>query len=738
MSDKLVESNPFPNNAIANLIRLEDEYVTVETKEIRLLKERLKERLTAEPRKGFSVMITGEAGAGKTHLLREMVQHVRNNEFATPIIVESSPEFFTSLAVRLRSEFQDDVIIELLDKNFKAYAISSVLNDIQIDVLKKEEKKSGFLIDQFLSNIDHDVAQLKEEFWADFAPSVNQYTRSAFKRFHLYDGNLFDWNQYCDERLINSGNELEIVSFFRCCSELSLIDDKRVSIFSDEVEKIITSYSQNETAKLNKALKDLLETCSAYGHFLFFAGLNDFLESIKTEVYDRFNETMNPANWESETLKDFIAIVATQSGKEVHFTADAIKAIINVAGGSPRLVIKNLFQIYADVVLSKKSSTVRIEDVRRVTRGTFEVRSIDSIKRDIESCLEREKVSFTTDQEIDILQADRTNHKFVFDFIVEPETGIEIRVVITSSLLEKRDVNKYIKVVDDVDKSRINVFVVNGYISPASKNALKASSSNKLIYVRPSFFEDDFADAFENYVDTVRRERNAADMEGVSRHIRQANEIVEFSLRRLERKITSLEVEGGNRRTVVDSPHSSFEQDFYKPLSVLDDDRADLIRQSVEPLYRSLSITRMHYTGLVRNEGDPEFSRGRRYRASLTSSFRDEIQLNRFCGNVSTVIWVLSAFCDQLANHRIASVRESGSSKRNRKNMRYLATFVSEMLQEPLQEMIETQDAIQYFFDRNLEMRSQSNREFVYEIEKFPEIDLRLLRDICYRLTSVS
>jgi len=403
-----------------------------------------------------------------------------------------------------------------------------------------------------------------------------------------------------------------------------------------------------------------------------------------------------PVAWGFKETTEFVDTVLNQTEAKVKFTDEAVKAVVGIAAGSPRITIRNLYQIYSNTIISQRKSKVTKDDVRRVARGVHEIRSAEGLKSDIETVLAAKQIPF----EIDCIVTPSGGDEILVDFQAVPVKGRVLNIKITKSLFEKRDTKEIIPLAESATRDgedTTNFFVVNGFVTNQVKNTIKSAGQNKIIYVRSSYFEEDFLEAVDAYLEAYTREQQYSNVEQITLNLNTMVSRVHHSLRQNERSLQTLEVRMAQ--------HGSKESKLY-PL-VLPDNCLELINLALRPIRLYTSLTREIYLSFQIADDDTGFSVGKRYRYEMVDQFNRDHILSRFLGCSQTVIWIMEGFAEQIARIELeASNRRGKSRSRSRKLM---ITRAQELVQEPIAYLVEWEQDVRVLFENSIMMSESTS-----------------------------
>jgi len=727
------QRNPFPRAAVANLMARTEEYLSIETDTSKQVLNELKERLKDEEKvRGFTCLIYGESGTGKTHILRECMQLALSEQSPDIIVVETSNSlFFETFVSQFRNIISDERLLEYLDNEFIEYLCTEILSEIDAAELRKRQAASdnnNFSIDDFCRDINQKPKSLKQMFWDQADYVISPTTKSALQALHFEDSTSSDWMAFSEKCFDGVQDKDHFLELLRVVLRLMKNSGDMLFIFADEVEKIFSDLSDEDLAKTRSFLKILLETCSTFRHILVIAGLPDFLDfdNVPDEIQQRFHLRVSPSKWDKDDVKTFISAVIKKAGAgNVSLTMPAVKSLLDVTGGIPRLTIRSLYQIYSDAILDKDKTKVSKDDVIKVTRGMYEVRSEDGVSTEIETVIKDKNLPYS----VPLLQQDSNQESEILpDFIINVSEVNIINVLITHSLIERRDLQKYEEIASSAKQNGAdgdditNFFIVNGYISPVIRNRLKSLGQNKILYVRPSYFDDDFAEAIENIIETHKRIQEFSSIQDISARLHRLTDVIQFNLSRSDRRFE--EVEHRILRQLPQTASHANEQveglEFFQ--LVFKGEIYDEVAALKKPLDLYMFLCRSLVKSLQINDGDVGYSRGKMYRNDLTFHLQDEQILNQFLGTISLVTWIMSDFCEQLARIKLNVISEEISHKP--KSVRYMAKNTQRLLRHNVRILVDLEGEFRFIFDRAAKLDLNSN-----EID---EDDSKILEQLRY------
>jgi type II secretory pathway predicted ATPase ExeA len=386
-------ANPFPRAAIARPSALSPGTPTIPTPAVedlrRLIDEYVAGTLSAESgaRSGQApqddgqiLVIEGDYGSGKTHLIREALSRVAE---ARKTGFDPRPVYLTapggSLVLLYTEVMRDIGLHEMLARVLEFYS-DVVANDLrghpfakqQVGQLERDE------VDPRLVIADHGLsegallAELRRRLSSVTSDQAFSHALVLLLQSELRDM-VWEWllGGSPSQLLRENGLSRPIDTDIQALEALGVLariyrrGQRRFVLAVDEMEKLVLSWNRSDQGRV-QAFKKLLEVFRRTGALLIIAGLPEIFEILPPET-QRIDAIIRPSDLGRDNVQWYIAkTMATARRRETlePFTPESIDYIVYATRGRARDVVRLCYYAYESA--SATGREITRDDVNRV------------------------------------------------------------------------------------------------------------------------------------------------------------------------------------------------------------------------------------------------------------------------------------------------------------------------------------------------------------------------------------
>ena len=540
--------NPFPSSAVAQLSEQSIKYLHIETNTVSKGKERVRDYFVkvksnaGQGTLGFgqAIAVVGDYGAGKTHLIRELISELSSLELKDKyshihkisIDVAIYP-LVSLLQKQLLPTINRDGLVNLV-QNLLANIIASDILDSPLTRPLGEKLNRGDI---------NPLVYLKESGSDDTAyfdalkKQLNSFCRRTIvpeALIHLVnpalEKDIWDWlmskepspllQEYgVRERL---ENDYDAVDLLQAILGLMHCQGYVMVLFIDEAEKLFpTKADMSQGIELEELgpVKLLTEALIHWNGLLVLSGLPEFWDRVKPEVKDRFLSVLKPGMLSVDEVKSYIRKANSKVTREETlrpFTDSSVTYLRDAVRGNPRRVIRLCYNCFHEAA-SRGKDRIDPEMIRHVMRDQFEVISPEGIMDEISKILDAQDLRYEIGLDV---YADRIVSEASIgrrkvgriDFRVFLENGDAVLdVIVTQSILKQADVNKVSRILDNSlnlkeanSRKHFYLLIVNGYYISDLLNPIKAKIAKIHTFKADRAFE--FSYGLAEILSTLRKE----------------------------------------------------------------------------------------------------------------------------------------------------------------------------------------------------------------------------------------
>lgn len=522
--------NPFPRAAVTRTSGLRPDAPTIPTPavdEIRqLIDGYVAETLAAGdfrpdseslPGDGRVIVIEGDYGTGKTHLVLEALNHVRSGRKSSldprPCYRVAPGRSFLLLytdimrngikadeVFRRVLEFYTDVVADGLRARPFAERLVSQLESGEADprrVISRYGLKEGALLAELrtrLSSVTEDET---------FSQALMLLLQPELRDM------VWEWltGGVPGQLLRENGLTKTIDTDIRALEALGVIariyrrGKRRFVLAVDEMEKLVLSWDSSDKGK-SQAFKKLLEIFRRTGALLIMAGLPEIIDILPPET-QRVDAIIQPSDWRSQDVRRFVetSIESRHHRKTIEpFTNAGIDYIVYLTRGLARDVVRLCYHSYHTAAISGgliTSETVNNTALTRSRKGSGEM-----VRHSIRRLLAdqaRNPIEGWTFSDLPEVPVDF--------WIPIDERDIGCAVLISDSISDEHQAGIFaerIATIRSADSGRGVIQVVSGYLPDDLRLVLEAALQGEpLILYNPRSFDDDFTRAMERSIEAV-------------------------------------------------------------------------------------------------------------------------------------------------------------------------------------------------------------------------------------------
>ncbi|TDD79857.1 hypothetical protein [Actinomadura rubrisoli] len=509
-----LDDNPFPLGS-ADIKDLSGSVVNVTTPPVAdataLLRRYLRESSEGEDRPGVVLAVSGEPGAGKTHLagqLLRQVRELRDSNYEYTYIEAPTGTLFTlyeklladvdqtGLRQRVRAYYAGIVADSLENTGFPS-DVTQRLRTTKIDPERFVEQ-FGLAQSTYLTKLRARLTEITGR--GELAEALTL----LMTRRELGD-RIWRWlnGSPPDQLLQDHGVKTSITSESDALSMMGALirfDAERVQrlvLVLDDLEKTLPTAATPEPETL-LALRDLLAQAVKAGVFLVLCGSPEFFDSLARGDGPPIVQSIEMDRLTVEEVTEYITrcMANTRHGPGLRpFSDETVRHIVSIADGNPRRVIILCRKCYE---LAGDSGAISPETVEEAAQSTQTVgQGQSAVRKRIGAELARQAYPFHTNHPVGGPDGPRVPF-----WIPVADTGCAIFV--TGSLISaeaaERPIADAVAVQDWVPDCRTLV-VVNGFLSDDARKALTERVSLPPLIYTPTRFSRDFESAILRLVD---------------------------------------------------------------------------------------------------------------------------------------------------------------------------------------------------------------------------------------------
>ncbi|MDE7334463.1 MAG: ATP-binding protein [Lachnospiraceae bacterium] len=488
--------NPFPVTAVASFHNDKQNYMIVETKAIKQMKE-ITDRWISDKSDGITVVVQGEYGTGKTQLAIEMQKHIKQYDSAQyHFICLDSPSagFLEMYKNRFLNELTKEEVLNRLEDCYREIIIEDLKKDriYKAFIQEREDIKSLELIEKlglaksrydaiFESKLERVTKNVKfvpallllldlgfkEDAWSWFngdEPSVAMRERGV--RFSINDD-------------VSALESIGIFAFLFGQQGHTFV------LFIDEVEKIVSS-TERIGADSFEALKKLIETTKATKSMLILCGLPDHYAALPRDVQQRIAYQVKTEKIVLPEIEEYVRNANENVNNERNcnpFSISNLEDILNISNGNIRSAIRILY--HSGNWYMKNKSVIDENAMREILTDTFGSFELSDIKKRLTQIFiskgwpyEENKAYGNT--EIDFCLPSAYTKKEMLNNCIE--------IYLIQNILSEKDYDEICKRKGN-EGNNCQIFIIEGFINKKYIEYLSHGNKYVLIYRVPEFRE---------------------------------------------------------------------------------------------------------------------------------------------------------------------------------------------------------------------------------------------------------
>lgn len=457
--------------------------------------------------------VVGDYGTGKTHLVVELLRHVRQTagERVRSLYLEANSDSFRTVYKRFIEKLD---LAEIRDqvKRYYAEVVADSLGESDLTKGIAEGLRSGnsdptLVVENFGLLESTLLTELRDRLRAvtqnaAFATVLMLLLRPGFEAV------AWAWleGKKPDLVLIERGvtsridDDMAALEAMGVIAELYRAGNRRFLLVIDEMDKVLLA-AGSPGRDVFTAFKQLLQVFAAAGAMLVLAGLPDFLEtitSVSPETRDRIGAVirMQPLTQvETRTLIEESQHNRLNKRRLAPFTPETVEYVVHLSRGIARRVIHLLYHSFRRA--GEAGTRVTIEIVREVARNELYLpRNEENVRDLVRDVLVRNGWPFRINQQI---SADPPT---IVDYWISPDDGpAGYAVLVTGSVIDDKDVAHLRGLAQVFAEARAGVevrgtlLVVNGYLPANLAVELGGVFGVKPVLYEPSSFAAQFTQA---------------------------------------------------------------------------------------------------------------------------------------------------------------------------------------------------------------------------------------------------
>ncbi|MFD0688641.1 hypothetical protein [Actinomadura fibrosa] len=559
-----IDDNPFPPGATAGVQNLTEEVVTVETAEVvkatRLLTSYFQR---SDEEQGRAVMVIGEAGSGKSHLLFDLLRRTRDRSGVDGehMYIDSQGSNFLDLYKgNFLAAFNQDEVVSRLRRYYADIVADSLKNTGFPDDVTSRVRDTTIDPQRFVNQFNLAESAFLEEMKArlrevtrdeEFGTALTLLMRRDLARdvWAWLEGN--PPSPLLRERNITSHIDGESKAI-EAMGVLALLYRGRTRHFVlafDQLEKVLPSASP-PTRETREALRRLIELMTDQGIFLVLSGLRELdtaLEPQEEGVVAR----IEPKGLTQDEVRTYIERCVARKGPGLGlgpFNERIAEYIAYLAGDSARRVVQICWSCYAQ---SRESGQVTQTMVDQAAIGRAQ-QDRHQVDRRIREQLSKQGRNFERNHPVQDEDGPRAPY-----WVPVGSTGCALFV--TESLIRKEDAKRLIRDAESVRRAAPRgrlALIVNGFLSAEVEAQLKPHfDEDPLTYV-PATFAEQFSWLMRHMSEQIEMSSAAQDQ------VQEQLNLVRGSVNRLSAAQGSTQNFLETLMYQVEKMHSTLEQQY--------------------------------------------------------------------------------------------------------------------------------------------------------------------------------
>ncbi|MCG5214857.1 BREX system ATP-binding domain-containing protein [Streptosporangium sp. KLBMP 9127] len=474
---------------------------------------------------GICVAVSGEFGAGKSHLLRILTGDVAH--LPPPTSGAFVPHVFSTVSspVRFLSVYRQQLIGELDVQRFPkvvefhlAAATAQVLTGLNApeDLISavREGTVAAAEVASHYRLSEHDISRAMREELRRVTYSDDVATHLALLDLTEKPHAVWEWlsGKFPDQTLVERGIDEPIdddIKAFNAFATLTFLYGRAGEPFVlliDEVEKLLQDPVNSASWRTEnlQALEKLVNVFIDTGGLVVFCALPESLRRFSAGFHQRLRVlSLDPFN--ADQAKALIEQYLPADSPVV-FPNDVVKTIVELSNGNPRLILELCDGSWKSTFRPGARTEVEAATVRAAIRAKFEMSRTSLVLGEVRQVLE-------TGGWVHLPEDDDAFR------VPAAADGAAVTVIVTDSLLGNEDTRRILRRIDAVLARKGGqevILVVNGYLHPADRRQVAGRISRQPL----TFDHHGFRERLREQMIEARRRLDDAGREGVLDSIR--------------------------------------------------------------------------------------------------------------------------------------------------------------------------------------------------------------------------
>jgi hypothetical protein len=374
-ADQAHPPNPFPAGAVAVLGELSSIHSTVRTASVVAARAAVDDYLTRDhPAPGLTdtttgpggsgeiIMVSGETGTGKTHLINEIIHRIEHPSVrARPVSTRVSlsahgPSFRQTYREAFIRRFDYDDIVRLVVDVY-AIVVAEYLGGAGGTADLAERLRKGATDPRdvvqrlgqqklFLSRLEDRLPEIvgDDEFGRVLPLLI--HPRLGMAAWGWLQGDASPTAALKERGITEPLGESGALRAMGVFAVLHGWLGRRFALLIDDLERVLGG-GQAPAQDTLRPFRALLDTYITSGGLLVLSALPEFFEALPSDVPQRIRTQIVPAPMTTAETTDYIMLRRRQhDGPTLSFDDNAIKEIQRLTGGAPRRVLRLCYHAY--------------------------------------------------------------------------------------------------------------------------------------------------------------------------------------------------------------------------------------------------------------------------------------------------------------------------------------------------------------------------------------------------------